>query len=326
TGFRESPERFATAARTAPPAALDRGVARAVERLSALTSGGAEADLALRRRLAAARRPMLEGMPYGASWIALSEALFPEGHPQAGAVLAGPLSPGAELLFSEHVPRSSARITITVRGAVERAALDGAVARALGSFGIGAGAPFGPHPHEDRRAVAAGVVSPRLLVGWIAPPRGDAAEGATRLAVAVLVHGKIGRAQRALVLDRRVAARVRGVLELGRRGSVAAIEVVPAVPHDAAEADAALSAVIDELGRAGPSPEELGAARALLTAGLEKERLRAASAVARQAAVGAEVDGTLAAVATASVDDVRAAARDVLSRDHRVVVITEPRR
>jgi predicted Zn-dependent peptidase len=174
--------------------------------------------------------------------------------------------------------------------------------------------------------VTAAVTAHRLLIGWIAPPRGGAGEGAARLAVAVLVHGKIGRAQRALVLERHVAARVRGVMELGQRGSVAAIEVVPAVPHDVGDAQAALDRVLEELSRQGPTPEELGAAKALLSAGLEKERLRARSAGALKELRVREVERVLAAVASATADDVRAAVKDVLSRDHRVLVVTEPRR
>jgi soluble lytic murein transglycosylase-like protein len=326
TGWRATGERFAAdKVKTAPPG-LDRGVAQAIERLNTLAAGGGGADLALRRRIAAARRPILEGVPYGSSWIALSEALFPQGHPHEGAMLAGLLQPAAEVLFSEHEPRRGARITLAVHGPAEREAIDKALARALGSFAFGAGAPYGPHPREERRTVAASVAYKRLLIGWIAPPRAGAGEAAVRLALAVLVHGKIGRVQRAIVLDRRLAARVRGVLELGRRGSVAAIEVVPAVPHDVAEVQAALDAVIEDLGRNGPTPEQLGAAKAVLRAGLDKERMLAASARALKELRVREVERTLAAIDGATADDVRNAAKDVLSREHRVIVVTQPRK
>jgi predicted Zn-dependent peptidase len=268
---------------------------------------------------------MLEAMPYGSSWIALSETLFPEGHPLAGAMLAGFLLPAAELLIADHMPRSAARITLSIHGSAERKAIDEGLARALGSFSLGAGAPFGPHPREERRTVTAAVAYSRLLVGWIAPRRGDPREAAMRLALVVLLHGKVGRAQRALGLERRVAVRVRGVLELGQRGSVAAIEVVPAAPHNPAAALAALDQVIEEVSR-GPTPEELGAAKAVLAASLEKERLRAAAAGALKEQRVREVDSLRSAIASATADDVRNAVKDVLSREHRVIVVTEPRK
>src|SRR5206468_813385 len=99
------------------------------------------------------------------------------------------------------------------------AADDGAAERALRAD-LGAALPL---VRAARREVEQPVSSPRALFGWLAPPRGDAREAAARLAVVLLAQGKVGRAARAL-LDKHVAARVTGALDLGPRASVLAVE------------------------------------------------------------------------------------------------------
>ena len=324
-GFRAAGRSFSAPPVTAPARAFDGALRQAADRIRALVEDRGEAGAELRKRLAERRRETLEKTPYGVGWIALAEALFPPGHPSAGALLSGLPQPGAEVLFAEHEPRGAIRVALSIRGDVDRKLAEPAIARAFGDLAPGAGTPWPPHPRAERRAVTDDVQSPRLLLGWIGPPADDATDGATRLALTLLAHGSMGRATRAMVLERRLAARVRGVLELGPRGSVATIEAVPAVPHDVGEVEAALDEVIAKLAAEGPTAPVLSAAKALTRARLERERLIAATSAGPREARIAAATRALEAVEAASADDVQAAARKVFTRDHRVIVTIAPR-
>jgi soluble lytic murein transglycosylase-like protein/predicted Zn-dependent peptidase len=326
---------------TVPVRDLDVGLELALARLRLTDIERSDASLAvLRRRATSGRRRALDATPYGPSWIALSDALFPAGHPLEGMLVGARNDPDAsrdlrltELLRAE---RSASRASILLVGDVDRARAEPLVTRAAGTLSRSTDDAVPPHPSEERVTVEQAVPSARALYGWIAPAEGDANDVAMRVTFEILASVKYGRLHAALV-DRKLAADVRGALDLGPRASVAVLEIAPAVPHDVPEVEAAMDAAIAALAKDGPTNKELAIAKALLRIRLEKEReaehgtilagapLSANGARIRAALAPGLLDRVLDALDRVDAREVRAMARRVLARDHRVVVTTLPR-
>ncbi|HEY4122340.1 MAG TPA: lytic transglycosylase domain-containing protein, partial [Byssovorax sp.] len=237
-----------------------RGVARVADAVKKLVRANGAASVELRKHVAEGDRRALEKAPYGAGWLALGDALFGDG-PMSGAALVSPTKPLASVLFAD-LPRGGFRVTLKVEGPVSRERIDGA-ARASFARLFDDGLEAAPPGKDERLSASGPITSPRLLVGWIAPPEGAAEEPALRLALVLLANHQTGRLARALV-ERSLASHLRGTLDLGDRASVAALEIEPAVPHDADE-------VLRELDKALEASAEGATAADVATA---KEKLR----------------------------------------------------
>ena len=249
------------------------------------------------QRAAEARRRALEKMPYGSSWLALGDHLFAPGHPLAGTVLVAPTLPPQSVIFAEQ-PR--------------RRGLEGALALIL------------PHPREERIALTEPLPSARVIFGWIAPATGD--EGATvRLALLSLSHHELGRIARALVVERHVAVHVRGILDLGERAGVVAIEAVPAVLHDVKAVEQELDRALEGFAARGPSAAELEATKAQLRSRLQAERARAGSADEPKEATLARIQRVTARAEAITGEELQAFVKKVFAVDHRIIVTTSPR-
>jgi len=309
---------------TVAPVDLDKGLERAAERLRRMVNDGGDAAVELRRRVGELRRPALEKLSYGSSWVALGDALFPSGQPLAGTVLGAPMQPFATVLVSEQQPRGALRITVRIEGATDAARTRLAAERTLGGV-LRAGAPVPPIARDARSEVVEAVPSPRVLFGWLAPPEGDPSEGALRLSLVLLTQGPLGRVSRALTSGRKVAARVTGALELGSRASVLAIELTPGVSHDVAEAEREMDRAIDALAGEGPSDDELAAAKGAVRDRLSGELARAGATLEPKDAAAARVRLLRRAVDDATTAEVRELVKKVLKDAHRVAVSTKPR-
>ena len=320
TGVRASGQVLRVPASRVPAADLERGLERAGAALRALIQG--EARVTLRRATSAPRRAQIERAPYGKSWIALADHLFPEGHPLQGSLAAAPLLPLLSVVIAEPPPQGSLRVTVYL-AAADRSKAASLAPRALaGALDLGPASP--PFPREDRVTVTEAVPSPRVIFGWIGPPGDDAASPALRLGMLLLAHDRFGRAARALVSESHVAVHVRGSIENLPRASVVAIEIVPSVKYDVAaverELDRALAALADQ----GPSAPELAEARAQLRARLDAERARAGSPEEPKAAALARIARTAALAEAVTSEEVAALVKRVFSPAHRVVVTTIP--
>ena len=327
---------------TVSPRDLEVGIEVAAGRLRLELARAGDAHAAeLRKQVTEPRRRALEETPYGKAYVALSEALFPIGHPMEGTVLGAweDAALARDLLLTEALrqERSAKRASLTLVGEVTRAQAQKTLEQLLG--GIAAPvfeAPIPPHPREERIAVEDGVPSPRALYGWIAPKEGDPSEAPMRVAMEILIGPKNPRLDRALKEERQLAALVKGALDIGPRASVAAIEIAAAVPHELSEVEARMDAEITALGDAGPSGAELGLAKALLKLRLQKEIASATGPVvpnAPRSAVSARIRRMLQPGSTerlmAAIDDVNAAAvkavvKRTLMKGNRVVVTTNP--
>jgi predicted Zn-dependent peptidase/soluble lytic murein transglycosylase-like protein len=321
---------------------VDLGLSLAAGRLRMWLSETSAAQLAgLRRQATMPLRQQLASQPYGPSWLALGDALFPEGHPLAGrvigarddAVVAQDLFL-TEAMAEERVP---GRASITLIGDVSRERVQTLSGRLLGVLPPAVEAPIGPHPREERIALERPVPSPRILMGWIAPGEEDVAQhAAMRAAMWILSSTKGGRLDRGLK-ETGFAAEVKTVLDAGSRASVAAIEVIPAVPHEVPEVEQKLDELLAALTGAGPTGAEVAAAAAHLKAGLKKELASTKGVVAENAPKAANSARLREAMSPGGVQAlmkeldkltpqaVRNAARKTLMKTQRVVVVTAPK-
>ncbi|MEP7119678.1 MAG: transglycosylase SLT domain-containing protein [Byssovorax sp.] len=321
TGVRASGKVLRIAPSRVPAADLERGLERAAAALRAMIQR--EAAVALRRSIAAPRRIQIEHAPYGKSWIALSDHLFPEGHPLQGSLAAAPLLPLLSVVIAEPPPQGALRATVTLSFA------DRKIAAALAPRALASALDPGPasplFPREERLAVTESVPSPRALFGWIGPPGDDASSPALRLGMLLLAHDRFGSAARALVSETHVAVHVRGSIENLPRASVVAIEVAPSVKYDVAACEKELDRAIAAFAEQGPSAPELAEAKAQLRARLDSERARAGSPDEPKAAALARIARTAAAAEAVTASDVTAVVKRIFSPAHRVVITTEPR-
>jgi hypothetical protein len=321
TGVRSSGKVLRIAPSRVPAADLERGLERAGAALRALIQG--EAAVTLRRSIAAPRRAQIERAPYGKSWIALSDHLFPAGHPLEGSLAAAPLLPLLSVVIAEPPPQGALRATVHL-GFADRKIAAALAPRALASA-LDPGAISPLFPREDRLAVSESVPSPRALFGWIGPPGDDASSPALRLGMLLLAHDRFGRAARALVTESHVAVHVRGSIENFPRASLVAIEIAPSVKYDVGACEKELDRVIAAFAEQGPSAAELAEATAQRRARRDPARARAGSPEEPKAAALARIAGTAAAADAVTASDVTAVVKRIFSPAHRVVITTEPR-
>jgi predicted Zn-dependent peptidase len=209
--------------------------------------------------------------------------------------------------------------------------------RVLISMPVGTAAEVGTHPREERVVVEQNVPHPRALYGWIAPGEENVKlHAAMRVAMWILSSSKGGRLDRALV-EKGYASEVKAQLDAGSRASVALIDVMPAIPHDIAAVESRLDAEIDTFVDVGPTNVEIAYAVAHLKNGLKKEIASQSGGIAQNApkfansarireAFGPGVsDAIMAEYDKMSVQTVKQALRQTLSRHHRVVVTTMPK-
>ena len=320
----------------------DAAIELAAARLRLSLGDTAAAELAeIRFRAGDARRKLLQKTPYGQSWLALGEALFPPDHPLAGTVLGAGEDPAAlrDMMIAESMrhERSLARASLTIVGDVDELRARKLAEAFLAPVGAPADAPVAAHPREDRLTVEEDVPSPHALVGWIGPGDGEVGDASLRVAVEVLENPKVGLLQRTLVDRAKVASAAHAALEVWPRASVAAVEIAPASGHDVAEAVRALDAEIARLADEGPSAGDVAMAKWFVHARLQKENAAATAAILpgnahsagmprlRHALRPWGVEKMLSTLDEVTPASVRAAVRKTLARDHRVVVVTAPK-
>ncbi|APR75385.1 Membrane-bound lytic murein transglycosylase D precursor [Minicystis rosea] len=322
---------------TVDSADADAGVELAATRLRLALGDTSAAQLAeIRFRAGDPRRKLLQKTPYGPSWIALGEALFPPDHPLAGTVLGTGSDGGAlrEMMVAEAMRREHAlaRASITVVGDIDELRVKKLAESFLASVSAPSTAAIAPHPRDERLTVEDNVPGPRLLVGWIGPGEGEVGDASLRVAIECLENAKVGLLGK-LLGD--VASTAHADLEIWPRASVATIELAPA--HDVETALHRLESELAKLADDGLDFNSVAMAKWLLHARLQKEKAAAhatgiAGAVHSAGLVklrhalrpwaGERAEKALDEV---TVSSVRAAVRRVLSSEHRVVVTTRPK-
>lgn len=343
---------------------VELGLGVAAGRLRLLLTEGSDAELAaLRATLFAPRKKLLSQDAKGAATVALYEALFPPGHPLAGAL------PGrredatfardawlVDALAAERKPREA---SITVVGDVAEERVRRALLASLPALSndqlFGARAPL-PARAGEVRVTREGPA--RLVVGHALAGLSLRERASLLLSLEVLGGAKGSRLEAALVraecaapagptapaaltpggapaCDRLAEAAEATFEDLGR-ASVVSIDLTLASgkrPDDALRAyDAALEAFVRE----GPTQREVGVAHFWLRHRLERELGKAkgkapknveptffAARLAELVSPG-EGDALLAELGKVSLKEVQAAARKHLGRERRAVVLVSP--
>ncbi|AKT40450.1 transglycosylase SLT domain-containing protein [Chondromyces crocatus] len=333
---------------TVAPRDLDVGLSLVAGRLRLLVDEASPERLAgLRRRAGGAQREALLQAPYGRAWLALGEALFPQGHPLEGTVLGARDNPevARDLLVAESLrrERQGGKPVISISGDLTRAQVEEALARAFGHAARELEASVAPPLREQRVLVEDTVPGPRLFYGWLGVGEGEAGEASLRVAMEILIGTRVARLSKVLVTEGQVAAEVKGRLEVAPRGSVAALEIAPAAGRDASHVEQRLEAELLSLATTGPSWNELSLAKILLKHRIEREVGRGKSGASgaavpapgmappltgfrlRDALSPGSVERLLSDLEDVSQTTVRQAVRRTFDRRHRVIVSAWPR-
>jgi hypothetical protein len=317
--------RFEVPPVTARSAELGAALQRVAPFVRALAVDAGAAAVRARKRAGEERRRRLAAAPYGTAWLTVGERLFPAGHPLEGTILMAPAMPLTSVAIAEPPPSAEAslRVTVTLSGQDPRAAVE--AERAFGHVLDATHAAIAVPLREDRAALVEPVPATRVVLAWLVPTATDAERAVLRLAMLAVAHNEVGTVARLLVADKHVAAHVRGFVDLGDRASVAALEIVPAVPHSAAEVEAEVDVGLASFADRGPSPAELVAVKAQHRARVQGERARAGStaeprdaALARLARLSDQVEGVTG-------ESLAALVKRALTPGHRIVVVTSPR-
>jgi len=182
------------------------------------------------------RRQNYENRPYGMAGIAMTAALFPDGHAYHWPTIGSPDDLRSATLddvrafFGRYYHPANASLAIA--GDVDP---DRALELAAAYFGdVPAGPPPPEVPPAPARATPARLVVedrvelPRLYLGWVSPAMYGEGDAELDLLADVLAAGKASRLYRSLVYERRMATDVsacQGSRELGSAFQIAATAV-----------------------------------------------------------------------------------------------------
>ncbi len=338
-----APTNLSTSTMTVGKKDVDAAVELAAARVK-LALGAADADLAaLRRHAAEPRRKELAAAPNGRAWLALSDALFPVGHPLAGSVLGarddGFSARESLLVDTLGEERARARATITVVGDIDEARAKQLLTAFLGNVGPASmSAPVPLLEHEERVSVDDDVPGPRLLYGFLVPGEGDTGDASARLLVELLENPKVGRLARRLTPGRGPIESANAFIDVAPRASVIALEVGATAGHDL-DAEKRVDAELEAIESEGPTAVEVAAAKVYLKLKLDKAKKAGEAPPApagaphstpierlRHAIRPDAIDRAIQALDEVSTKTVQALAKRYLAKEHRVVVTTTPTR
>ena len=241
------------------------------DRMGFLLDGLDASRLAVQQGVVAnERRETYEDAPYGPSTLALLDALFPPGHPYHGAIIGSIRDVGAatlddvERFYERYYAPSNA--TLVLAGDVTIADARRLVSRYFGTL------PRRPSPPRTAKAttplhspvrveVPEDVELARVALGWIAPPAFGPSDAPLEVAATVLAGGRATRLYRALVTDESVATDVGAYVDANELASMVIVMATGKRGVSGAELERRLDGVIADLGRSGPTAEELARAQ-----------------------------------------------------------------
>jgi zinc protease len=292
------------------------------------------------------RRQSYDNAPYGPSWLALSDALFPLGHPYHGAIIGSmedlsraTLNDVHEFFHAYYAPSNA---TLALAGDFDPAEAKALVRKYFGTL---KGEPTTrPRPKPTpplAKATRVEITEPvelaRVMMGWITPPAFSREDVVLDVAMAILAGGKATRLYRDLVVERKLASEVDAGVDSNGLASMALVSGTVASGKSVAELEAGLGAVIDELAKSGPTADELTRAkrRILLQIHGNLELLNSPGGDGGRAGIlqrldhylgdPGHLDTWLAEVEAVTADDVKRVVTAQLRRDARAVVVTVPR-
>ncbi len=211
------------------------------------------------------RRQSYENRPYGLAMMALTDALYPEGHPYRWMTIGAAEDIEAmrfedvQAFFRTYYRPSNASLVLA--GDVDTERAFDLAERYFGEC------PAGPKPLPVSASVAPGVERrlvqedrvelPRIYVAWHSPAMYAAGDAELDLASDLLANGKTSRLYRELVYERRIALDVSASQHSRELGGFFLLAATAAPGRSLAEIAEAVDAEIPRLAAGGPSDAEM---------------------------------------------------------------------
>ncbi len=215
------------------------------------------------------RRQSFDNAPYGPSYLALLDALFPSGHPYNGAVIGSMADLSAATLddvtafFRDYYTPSNA--TLTIAGDFEPVQVKASIQKYFGSLvdrpKKPTQTPTLPPPRLGRYVVEEPVELAQVTFGYRTPPAYTQDDPIVDVAMAILAGGKATRLYQALVVQKKLASDVSAGQDSNQLSGIATIGATAATGKTVAELESALGAELEKLEKTGPTPVELERAK-----------------------------------------------------------------
>jgi zinc protease len=212
------------------------------------------------------RRQSYENRPYGMADIALTEMLFPEGHPYHWPVigympdLTAASYDDVVAFFKKYYAPSNA--SLVVAGDLDAAAARKLVEKWFGD--VKPGPPVEPATIPGvaltqvlKRTMTDRVQLPRLTLAWITPRHFEPGDAALDVVADVLAGGKNSRLYKRLVYDMQVAQSVSASQNSDALASYFEVEVIPRPGHTTDELQKVVDEEIARLQGEAPSDHEV---------------------------------------------------------------------
>jgi zinc protease len=291
------------------------------------------------------RRQSYDNAPYGPSYLALLDALFPSGHPYNGAVIGSMADLSAATLddvrgfFRDYYTPSNA--TIAIAGDFDPVALKASIQKYFGTLPNRPKKPTTeqklPAARLGRYVVEEPVELAEVTFGYRTPPAYTTDDPIVDVAMAILAGGKATRLYQTLIVDKKLASEVSASQDSNQLSGITTIGATAATGKTVAELEAALSEALTTLEKTGPTPVELARAkRGILVATLKSlELLNGGSGESGRAGLlqrfqhytgdPGYLPHWVEQIEKVSATDVQRVIREHLSAAQRVTVVTQPK-
>lgn len=291
------------------------------------------------------RRQSYDNAPYGPSYLALVEALFPPGHPYNGAVIGSMKDLSAATLddvkgfFKDYYTPSNA--TLAIVGDFETEAVKASIQKYFGGL---ANRPKkatpevkAPPARFGRYVVDEPVELAQVTFGYRTPPAYTTDDPIVDVAMQLLAGGKATRLYQTLVVEKKLASEVNASQDSNQLSGLVTVGATAATGKTVAELEGALSEALTKLEKNGPTPLELERAkrRILMSTLKSLELLNGPSGESGRAGLlqrFAHYTGDpgylpkwVEQIEKVSAADVQRVLRDHLSPSKRVTVVTQPK-
>jgi zinc protease len=291
------------------------------------------------------RRQSYDNAPYGPSYLALLDALFPTGHPYNGAVIGSMADLSAATLddvksfFRDYYTPSNA--TLAIAGDFDPAAVKASIQKYFGSLPDRPkkATPDAklPPPKLGRYVVEEPVELAEVTFGYRTPPAYSKDDPIVDVAMAILAGGKATRLYQTLVVDKKLASEVSASQDSNQLSGITTIGATGATGKSVPELEAALGEAVTALEKNGPNPTELDRAkRSILVSTLKSlELLNGGSGESGRAGLlqrfqhytgdPGYLPRWVEQIEKVSAADVQRVLREHLSPAQRVTVVTQPK-
>ncbi len=249
-----------------PTSALDTVLWMESDRMGHLVGAITQAKLDEQRGVVQNEKRQGENEPYGRVDLAMTDAVFPKGHPYSWSVIGSMEDLGAASLddvkawFQNYY--GAANAVIVLAGDIDAETARAKVEKYFGD--IPAGPPVTKHQAwvakrsgEQRQIMQDRVPQDRLYLVWNVAPWGTEDMTLLELTAQVLAGGKTSRLYKRLVYDEQIATTVSAALDSREIASLFYIQANVRPGADRAKVEAAVRDELAKLLKDGPTPAEV---------------------------------------------------------------------